>query len=46
MEYNDSETSNSESSSFNSEYKENATSTKIANLKNTNKIKKKKQKKY
>jgi hypothetical protein len=56
MEYNDSETtetSNSESSSFNSEYEENETSKKIAELKqeiakleNTNKIKQKKQKNY
>ncbi|CAB4475644.1 unnamed protein product [Rhizophagus irregularis] len=55
MEYNDSETtetSNSESSSFNSEYEENETSKKIAELKqeiakleNTNKIKQKKTKK-
>ncbi|RGB42518.1 hypothetical protein C1646_750841 [Rhizophagus diaphanus] len=33
MEYNDSETSNTESSSFNSEYEENETSKKIAELK-------------
>lgn len=52
MEYNDSETFNSESSSFNSEYEENATSKKIAELKkeiakleNTNKIKQGKTKK-
>ncbi|UZO01513.1 uncharacterized protein OCT59_012611 [Rhizophagus irregularis] len=55
MEYNDSETtetSNSESSSFNSKYEENETSKKIAELKqeiakleNTNKIKQKKTKK-